>query len=66
MKETDEHQKNQKPAKAGEADHKEKADATGAEKDQAAGGEISPEADSKKEEIAGYNEHPDQTKVGGG
>lgn len=66
MKETYEHQKNQKPAEAEENNRKEKADAPEAEKDQAAGGEVSPKADSKKEEISGYNEHPDQTKVGGG
>jgi hypothetical protein len=29
-------------------------------------GELLPEEESKKEEMTGYNEHPDQEKVGGG
>ena len=28
--------------------------------------EILPEDDTKKEDMTGYNEHPDQEKVGGG
>ena len=30
------------------------------------GGEKSPDEELKKEEMTGYNEHPDQEKVGGG
>ena len=39
------------------------ADNTNAEKK---GEELMPEKETKKEEIDGYNEHPDQAKVGGG
>lgn len=31
-----------------------------------AGGEVSSQTDTKKEDMTSYNEHPDQEKVGGG
>lgn len=34
--------------------------------DPANGGETIPHEESKKEDMTGYNEHPDQEKVGGG
>ncbi len=34
--------------------------------DNKSGEELTPEKETKKEEIDGYNEHPDQAKVGGG
>ena len=30
------------------------------------GSEVSPQSDTKKEDMTSYNEHPDQEKVGGG
>ncbi len=65
MKETEENKNSQDPAQAGDKTQKEKPSSSPHEKEKESE-ELSPEADSKKEEISGYNEHPDQAKVGGG